>query len=235
MGTTTWRLGNPHPIVVARVLESRGGQLQTSVPHGTLFHESVEDAIRWLHAQGVRVVNMSINRNASADKGGPRDELTLVLDDLARELDTVIVLSAGNTTSRLSANHLLGRHVAHDYPAYLFGPDAGIAEPALAANALTVGGQARKDLCGWHGYAGIAPAGGPSPFTRTGVNTGSGRVKPDLVHWAGNWGWNDHLRQLASADPSLSVVVAASCMPLCLIGLTGSDPAAQAYLTAAWR
>jgi hypothetical protein len=153
---------------------------------------------------------MSINRNVPAATGGPRDELTLVLDTLARELDIVIVLSAGNTQSTLGAHHLFGQHVAHDYPFYLSDTDAGVAEPGLAANALTTGGEARGMLSAWPGYEGIAPASGPSPFTRTGVNAGNGRIKPDLVHWAGNWGWHDSLNQLAVSDPSLSAIVAAN-------------------------
>ena len=203
-------LRRPHPIVAARVMDRGTGRLQTQEPSGFIFQESVENAIRWVHSQGVRVVNMSINRNIAAAAGGPRDELTMILDDLARELDIVIVLSAGNTAMTRGTDHLLGRHVASDYPAYLSEPDAGIAEPGLAANALTVGGEARTDLCELPGYRGIAPTGGPSPFTRTGVNSGSGRAKPDLVHWAGNWGWNDHLRTFHEADSSLSAIVAAS-------------------------
>jgi hypothetical protein len=41
------------------------------------------------------------------------------------------------------------------------------------------------------------------------VNASAGRLKPDLVHWAGNWGWNDNLNQAEFTDPSLSTVVAA--------------------------
>jgi len=208
-------LRTAHPIVVARVLEPvlepvPGPPTTTGPARGTVFHESVEEAIRWLHGRGVRVVSMSVNRNIAAQPGAPRDELTFVVDVLARELDMVIVLSAGNTSATLYGDHLLGRHVADDYPSYLFEPDAGIAEPGLAANALTIGGESRSDISGWPRYRGIAPTNGPSPYTRTGSNSGSGRVKPDLVHWAGNWGWNDHLRHVAVSDPSLSVIVAAN-------------------------
>lgn len=203
-------LRTPHPIVAARVMEPATGDVVTRVPHGTVFHESVEDAIQWIHDKGVRVVNMSINRNIPAPAGGPRDELTLVLDTLARELDMVIVLSAGNTQSTLHADHLLGRHVAHDYPSYLSDVNAGVAEPGLAANALTIGGEARGTLSALPGYEGIAPTSGPSPFTRTDATASSGRVKPDVVHWAGNWGWHSGLNQLATSDPSLSAVVAAN-------------------------
>lgn len=203
-------LRRPHPIFAARVMEPRTRGLLTSAPRGVVFHDCVERAVRWVHAQGARVVNMSVNKNGAAPIGGPRDELSFVLDGLARELDIVVVLSAGNTATSLHHDHVLGMHVDHDYPAYLSEPDAGIGEPGLAANALTVGGQARTNLCGVPGYLGVAPTGGPSPFTRTGVNAGRGRGKPDLVHWAGNWGWNDHLGMLHVSESSLSVIVAAS-------------------------
>ncbi|MGH8996699.1 MAG: S8 family serine peptidase, partial [Acidimicrobiales bacterium] len=65
-------LRTPHPIVAARVMEPRRGRLQTGQPYGTVFHESIEDAIRWVNSQGVRIVNLSINRNIAAPTGGPR-------------------------------------------------------------------------------------------------------------------------------------------------------------------
>ena len=194
----------PHPIVAARVIEPSPGSPTITKPRGIIFEETVEAAIRWLHAGGVRVINMSIARNVAATTGALPDDLTWVLDSLARELDMVIVLSAGNTTE------FSGHYAAHHYPTYLGEPEAGIGEPGLAANALTVGGQARSGTSNLPNWQGIAPSGGASPFTRTGVNAGSGRLKPDLVHWAGNWAWNDHLQQVATADPSLSVVVAAT-------------------------
>lgn len=203
-------LRTPHPVISARIMEPAvPGGLETRVPYGTVFPTSVEDAVRWTRSQGARVVSMSVNRNSPAPLGAPRDELTFVLDTLARELDMVIVLSAGNTTSTLYRDHLLGQHVDHDYPSYLSVSDAGIGEPGLATNALTVGGEARQALSALPGYRGIAPVGGPSPFTRTGVNSSVGRVKPDLVHWAGNWAWHEQLGQLNRFDPSLSTVVAA--------------------------
>ncbi len=207
-------LRDPHPIYVARVMEpgppGAGQATTTRQPRGTIFHESVEEAIRWLHSSGVRVMNMSINANIPAQAGAPRDELTFVLDGLARELDIVIVLSAGNSALEVLGNHMFGRHVAHDYPSYLMDPEVGIAEPGLSANCLTVGGEARSSTSAFPGYKGIAPPGCTSPFSRTGVNAGKGRFKPDVVHWAGNWTWNDRLDVYAPNDPATSVIVASN-------------------------
>jgi hypothetical protein len=202
-------LSSPHPIYMARVMEptpAPSAGASTRPAYGHVFHVSVEEAIRWLHSQGVRIISMSISYRCAAPEGAPRDELSYVLDSLARELDLVIVLTSGNSTP--VGDHIHGHHVAHDYPGYLATADAGIAEPGLAAIALTVGGEARWEASAWPSYVGIAPAGGVSPFSRTGANAGNGRMKPDLVHWSGGWSWSNSLNQLAMSDPSLASVVA---------------------------
>jgi len=144
----------PHPIVMARVMEpTPGAPLATGPARGFIFEESVDTAIRWLHSQNVRVVNMSIARNVAASTRSLPDELTYVLDTLARELNMVIVLSAGNTTE------FSPYYTAHHYPMYLEEPEAGIGEPGLAANALTVGGQARSDESSLPQLGGHCPSG----------------------------------------------------------------------------
>jgi hypothetical protein len=194
----------PRPVVNARVLEFDGrSNAVVGQPHVT-----IAEAIRWLvREHRVRVVSISINRNQPADGLLP-SELTTTLDELARELDLLIVVSTGNRRT-VPANGWL-----HGYPGYLLDTDAVIAEPADAALAVTVGSLARRDVPGGahtSSLVAIAPTAGPSPFTRSGPTRGkgaSGTLKPEFVHHGGNWAHDHQLNQLGLKDPGISVITA---------------------------
>jgi hypothetical protein len=182
------------PIVQARVIEQ-----DPTVADGHRFppeqpeHLTVEDAIRTAHGRdGVRVFVMSVTR--TDPYLGPRvSVLTERLDDLARELDIVIVVPSGNHGATLATARMrCGAHAADDYPGYLLEDLARISEPATAALALTVGSVARSAgparLSGETppGYSAIAPVDGISPFSRSGPGAFRA-IKPDVVHYGGNW------------------------------------------------
>jgi hypothetical protein len=174
-------------------------------------------------------VSISINRNEPADGLLP-SELTTTLDELARELDVVIVVSTGNRHTDVPSPGWL-----HGYPSYLVDTDAGIAEPADAALAVTVGSLARRDVPGGartSSLVAIAPAAGPSPFTRSGPTRGknaAGTLKPEFVHHGGNWAHDHQLNQLSRRDPGISVITAIRPQGARLIGVdNGTSYAAPA-------
>ena len=117
-----------------------------------------------------------------------------MIDSLVRELSIVVVVAAGNTMIRIDGSVPSGHHVLHDYPSYLDTAAHGMAQPANAALAVTVGGIAASDSPAERfppqlGRRAVAPVGHASPFSRTGP--GHGRLasrmnKPDLVAPAGN-------------------------------------------------
>lgn len=197
-------LGAPHPVVSARVLElAANNQFQVV----GLAHVTIEQAIRWLVAEhDVRVINLSIN-HVSAATSPLRDELTVTIDALARELRVVIVVSTGNRFDPGT------NHWRNDYPAYLNDLDARIASPGDAALAVTVGSHAQRDVPSGAGAASltaIAANGQPSPFTRTGPTRSAsqvGTMKPEFSHHGGNWAWDDMMNTLASNDPGTSAIV----------------------------
>jgi hypothetical protein len=120
----------PHPVISARVLDLTPGNTYGVTG---LARTTIEDAIRWLMSEHrVRIVNLSINFPVAATSA-LRDELTVTVDTVARELGVVIVVSAGNR------DQLPNRHWLTDYPAYLMDIDAKIAAPGDAALAVTVG------------------------------------------------------------------------------------------------
>lgn len=198
------RAPEPHPVVNGRILDLRNGQL-TVVGQA---HVTIAEAVQWLVANHqVRVVNLSINRGEPADGLLP-SELTTTLDELARELDIVIVVSAGNRTSPPEGGWLT------KYPHYLIDDEAAVAEPGDAAIAVTVGAIAKRNRPGGHqprSLIAIAAPGGPSPFTRSGPTRGhttAGTLKPEFCHHGGNWAHDHQLDALNGQDPGISVVTA---------------------------
>ncbi|MDA4845226.1 S8 family peptidase [Hoeflea poritis] len=108
------------------------------------------------------------------------------LDELARELDILILVSAGNRDPR-GGTRL--EQAITQYPQYLLENGNRICEPAGAVNALTVGSIAHSNGLGpqhlfdAHTQA-ITEPGEPSPFSRSGPGAG-GIKKPDFVDYGG--------------------------------------------------
>lgn len=205
-GATPWIAYGP--IHAVRVLEpDPQDQRRTRFPTDEPAYRVIESAIRQLHdAHGVRVFNLSVTDDAAYS--GPHVSVwTERLDGLAHELDIVIVVAAGNQrpddlppqTDVLTA-----------YPSYLLNDAARIAEPAVAANVVTVGSIAHADapqtLDGTSrpGDRVIATPRQPSPFTRTGPGAADS-IKPDLVERGGNWVLDDTDR-LRDPDHGVSVI-----------------------------
>jgi Subtilase family len=205
-GDLTENLSNGHwqphvRIISGKVLRND----QSGFGNGAVFAEDqrastqISNAIRHINAEyGCRVFNISINENTRLYNGGRQAEWALMLDELARELNVVIVVSAGNAfpdvpsaQSRAGLATALLAHQATEKHA--------IADPASGANVLTVGSIARRDTPHIIQYLNqtepspIVPVSPnmPSPFTRIGhlSDKGSGLVKqlkPELVSYGGN-------------------------------------------------
>jgi len=196
------------PIHSSRVLEpDPDSPGRTRFPTEQPAHAVIEAAIRGLHDDhGVRVFNLSIAEDFPFS-GSHVSPWTESLDELARELDVVIVVAAGNYWP----SDLGPETDAHRaYPSYMFTDQARVAEPSIAANVLTVGSLAHADVpqrIGGESRPGdraIAPVGAPSPFTRTGPGV-SGAIKPDLAADGGNWVLND-VDMLQTRDHGVSVI-----------------------------
>jgi len=145
--------------------------------------QQMEIAIRGLAEAGCRVINISLGdpERPASHRPSPWAE---TLDRLARELDLIIVVCAGNRTDLLNT---YGDGVVGAYPSYLFDGGSRLLEPASAAIAVTVGSLAHtnglKDA-DEVGVQSIASADQPSPFTR--IGPGSAKLlKPDFVDYGG--------------------------------------------------
>jgi Subtilase family len=206
-------LRRPARIFGARILEPIAGDPwgATRFPSDLPTHRVFEDTIRALHRDhGVRIFNISVT-DRFAYEGPHVDVWTEVLDGLVRELDIIVVASAGNIPVSMTSGETVDRrHILHDYPAYLSQEGARVSEPAVAANVLTVGSIARSAgaaTAGGASYVGmhaIASVDQMSPFSRWGPGAAGG-IKPDLVDYGGNYVWND-LSNLEPNNPGVSTV-----------------------------
>jgi Subtilase family len=196
------------PIHAVRVLEPIPDRPeQTRFPSDRPVHLVIEEAIRRLHDEhGVRVFNLSIADDFPYS--GPHVSVwTERLDELARELDVVIVAAAGNFRP---GEFPAGSDIVGAYPLFLVDDDARVAEPAVAANVITVGSVAHADapqqLDGTSrpGDRSVAGRRQPSPFTRSGPGV-SGAIKPDVVHDGGNWVLSD-ANLVQERDHGVSIV-----------------------------
>ncbi|UPK03823.1 S8 family peptidase [Bradyrhizobium sp. 170] len=174
-------------IASARVLDDLGQfPKQTSVP------ALMETAIKTLHASyGCRIFNISLGNPKKTYNGGKPEPWAATLDALARELDVLIIVSAGNREDLTNSFH---DGIVTAYPQYLLSAASRIIDPATAAIALSVGaiaqGNGLEDAD--EELAGVRPicsTDEPSPFTRSGPGV-RGMIKPDLVDFGGNAVWD---------------------------------------------
>jgi hypothetical protein len=168
--------------------------------------------------RGCRVFNLSIGHSERRYIGGRQLPWALALDELARTLDVVIVVSAGNVVVPAVPEPLVADQFQAKVREQLFTPDHALIDPATAAIALTVGSVARGDApFDNRGFPGErprlagAPADCPSPFTRAGLLDSTGRglgraVKPELVDYGGNYALDVSGRRWSRNDPQLGEV-----------------------------
>lgn len=173
-------------LAVAKVVGDNG-----RFPERRTVPRVMDTAIRTLHADlGCRLFVLSLgdtNANLAQGRVGP---WAAILDALARELDVLIVVSAGNRGRPRPFMAATSEELVTVYPTYLLEPENRLAEPAGAANVITVGSVAGgTGLDARHAHdASVRPIthewGEPSPFTRVGPGAGGVR-KPDIVDLGG--------------------------------------------------
>lgn len=169
-------------ICAAKVLNDTGNFDNTK-----LVPKLMDEAIRGLHAaHGCRVFVLALADRKRPYDGGKVGSWAATLDALARDLDVLIVVSAGNRRPR-TGDRL--EEAITGYPHYLLEDGNRLFEPAGAANVLSVGSLAHgegldPDFVSDPRVRAITRANEPSPFTRIGPGVGRA-VKPELVDIGG--------------------------------------------------
>ena len=152
-----------------------------------LVPSQMREALTRLNQEfGCRLFVISLGDSKRVYDGGKVGPWAATLDELARELDAVIVVSAGNRRPR-SGNR--AEQGVTEYPRYLIETTNRLCEPAGAMNVLTVGSLAHGEGLGpeLQDEVNVRPITRrlePSPFTRTGPGIGNS-CKPDLVDIGG--------------------------------------------------
>lgn len=156
-----------------------------------LIENTIDKAVRYFVDQyQCKIFNLSIGNTNAPYEGNHIKGLAYTLDQLARELDVLFIVSAGNFNDILQHNSV--QKYANNYPNYLLSDHTTLIDPAPALNVLTVGSiakheatyQTQKNLNIISGVP-IAKSEQPSPFTRHGPSN-KGAIKPDLVAVGGN-------------------------------------------------
>lgn len=193
----------PFFLTSARVVDENGEfPKEISVP------EIMEKTIRQLNAEvGCRIFNISLGDPNLIYSGGKAGAWAGTLDELAKELDVLIIVSTGNQKG-LST---LGEDVLKQYPSYLLEPSSRLLDPATAANVLTIGSLAHtngvtEDDADYVGVIPVCSTDQPSPFTRSGPGI-RGMIKPDLVDYGGTSVWDGPTTSLVGGGAKASAGV----------------------------
>lgn len=187
-------------LVVAKVVDEKG-----QFPERRTVSHVMDTMIRAMNVDhGCRLFVLSLgdtNANLPQGRVGP---WAATLDALARELDVLIVVSAGNRGRPRPFGVVASEQLVTMYPSYLLEPENRLAEPAGATNVMTVG-----SIAGGTGLdvrhqadATVRPIthewGEPSPFTRIGPGAGGAR-KPDVIDLGGTAVFNAFTASLHGA------------------------------------
>ncbi len=119
-------------------------------PEENRLEATIEQAIRHFHsARNCRVFNLSFGNRFEIYDGGRQFPLAEKLDELARDLDIVIVVSAGNMPIPPIPEGATTRQAFQEaVQAQLLEPSQRVINPATSALSLTVGAIARSDATG---------------------------------------------------------------------------------------
>lgn len=181
------QIGNGALVRNARLCSAKVVDATGRFPNSRLIPRLMREAITQLNEEfGCRIFVISLGDRTKLIEGTKVGVWAQTLDELVRELDVVIIVSAGNRQPR---SHLRVEEAVTEYPTYLAEPANRLCEPAGAMNIVTVGALANGNglPAAVGGVVGIRPITErlePSPFSRTGPGV-RGAIKPDFTDFGG--------------------------------------------------
>jgi hypothetical protein len=192
---------SPVRIISVKVVNDQG-----QFDDATTVPDQMEAAIRVLHRRGCRVINIALgDKHRVPYDGGRVSPWAATLDTLARELDIVIIVSAGNSAGAERAPWgPQAEHITRNYPDYLVSAVNRIVDPATAAIVLTVGSLAHAnglpaESGGGAELQAIAALNTPTPVTRSGPGANDS-IKPDLVDFGGTVLFDGMTQRIVTGD-----------------------------------
>lgn len=192
---------SPVRIISVKVVNDDGQFDETAT-----IPDQMDKAIRALHQRGCRVVNIALGDKHRIPYDGGRVSLwAATLDTLARELDIIVIVSAGNSAGGARAPWgPQAEQITQSYPNYLVSAENRIVDPATAAIALTVGSLAHAnglptEPAGGAELRSVASLNTPTPITRSGPGANDS-IKPDLVDFGGTVLFDGMTQRIVSGD-----------------------------------
>lgn len=152
----------------------------------------VKEAIEYFNKEyGCRIFNLSAGDSDHLYTGGKQFAWAEMLDQLSRQLDIVIVVSAGNVSNPHINDFLTRDELMEKCRNQLFSPEHGLIDPATSALSVTVGSITRFDepevTPNRAGRISVAKKNYLSVFTRIGKGVNKA-IKPEFVDYGGNYG-----------------------------------------------
>ena len=192
---------SPVRIISVKVVNDQG-----RFDDATTIPDQMDQAIRALHQRGCRVVNIALGDKHLIPYDGGRVSLwAATIDTLARELDLIIIVSAGNSAGGDRAPWgPQPERITQVYPDYLVSAENRIVDPATAAIALTVGSLAHANGLPTTPVGGaelrpVASLNAPTPVTRCGPGANNS-IKPDLVDFGGTVLFDGMTQRVVTGD-----------------------------------
>jgi len=204
------QLESGHLIRGARLCSAKVVNDQGGFDERRLVPSQMREAITALNQRfGCRIFVIALGDRKRPYDGGKVGTWAATLDELARELDVIIIVPSGNRSPR-GGNRL--EQAVTEYPNYLLEEANRFFEPAGAMNVLTVGALAQgeginADLAADVRVRPITSRAEPSPFSRIGPGIG-GAIKPDLVDIGGTMVFDPVVGRLRGGEdlPSAGVL-----------------------------
>ena len=152
----------------------------------------VKEAIEYFNKEyGCRIFNLSAGDSEHLYTGGRQFAWAEMLDQLSKQLDIVIVISAGNVSNPQINDFSTRDELMEKCRDQLFYPEHRLIDPATSALSITVGSITRFDepevTPNRAGRLSVGKKNYLSVFTRIGKGVNKS-IKPEFVDYGGNYG-----------------------------------------------
>lgn len=152
----------------------------------------VKEAIEYFNKEyGCRIFNLSAGDSDHLYTGGRQFAWAEMLDQLSKQLDIVIVVSAGNVSNPQINDFMTRDELMKKCRDQLFYPEHSLIDPATSALSVTVGSIARFDepeaTPNRASRISVGKKNYLSVFTRIGRGVNKA-IKPEFVDYGGNYG-----------------------------------------------
>ena len=202
-------------ICSAKIMHDKSGN--TAFPQNKRPEQLTKEAIEYLYTKyKCRIFNLSVGDSDHVYNGGRQFAWANMLDEISRQLDVVIVVSAGNVSD---PDYNLGctrEEILKNARDNLFQPCHKLIDPATSALSITVGSITRRSDPEVKPHKIVSVSVGnpdsPSVFTRVGLGVRNA-IKPEFVDYGGNFALSQRTRghnvwrknDANLAEPSLSI------------------------------